>query len=76
MKIDDWFNLAKKVLADVKDLIKKSDSMNQRVIDTIDKIGINMSGQWIETHELASKQIEKGLAYQSKLQNRQYDVII
>lgn len=66
--------MAKKVLTNANDLIQKSDLMNQKVIDTIDKIGLNMSKQWLETHDVASKQVEKGLAYQSKLIDRQYDV--
>lgn len=74
MKIEDWFKLAMRGLVDVNNLVQKSDLMNKKVIDTIDKIGFNMSKQWLDTHEVAANQVEKGLAYQSKLIDRQYDV--
>ncbi|RMZ98338.1 hypothetical protein BpHYR1_047894 [Brachionus plicatilis] len=74
MKIEDWFKLAMRGLVDVNNLVHKSDLMNKKVIDTIDKIGFNMSKQWLDTHEVAANQVEKGLAYQSKLIDRQYDL--
>ena len=74
MKIEDWFNLARRGLETIQDLVNKSNKMNEKVIETIDTIGENMSKQWLETHSIASKQVENALAYQSKLINTQYDV--
>lgn len=57
-------------------LIKKANTMNQTVIETINKIGENASKQWIETHDKAGQQVENGLKVQSNMITDQYDVII
>ncbi|CAF0710729.1 unnamed protein product [Brachionus calyciflorus] len=74
MKIGDWFNLSNNGLLKMQSLVENSNKMNEKVIQTIDNIGENMSKQWLDTHEVASKQVENGLAYQSKLIKTQYDL--
>ncbi len=76
MQPSDWFNLSAKYLAKIEDLISKAQKMTNRVIETIDNFGKIVSEQWYETHSVASKQVEDGLAVQSKLTREQYDVRI
>lgn len=75
MKMEDWFSLTNRGFHTLDELINKAVAMNKSIIQTINKMGEIASEQWLETHNVTSKQVENGLKIQSKFLNTQYDVI-
>jgi hypothetical protein len=55
-------------------LKKRSDDLNQLVIDLINEICQVISKQLLETHQVSSNQVENALKTQSILIDTQYDV--
>ena len=74
MKIEEWFKLANKVLERSKELTNKATQWNTSVINIINSVGKTVSNQWMNTHKVASDQVEEGLKTQSNMINQQYDV--
>lgn len=74
LSMDEWFELAKKVYLRAIDLVVKANESNQNVIQLINSIGKNISEQCLNTHKVATNQVEDGLKTQSKLINNQYNL--
>ena len=72
--VGDWFSLANRGIKQSIDLKRKSDELKRFIIDLINNISIQMSQQFLETHKVASDQVESALKTQSNLINTQYDV--
>ena len=66
--------MAQQTLLKSKTLEEDASNKNNSTNELIDRIGKNISGQSMDTHNTALKQMEDGLKNQSRLIDAQYEV--
>lgn len=74
MNVKDWLNLADQSCQIVEQFTHNANQKSKYIDNLISTISLEVSNQWITTHDKGVDQVEQGLKTQGKMITNQYDV--